>query len=65
MTGDNVTTARAIAIECGIIKSDKDLVIEGPVFRRMTPREVDAILPRLKVAGGDAIISRCCPRVRG
>jgi hypothetical protein len=49
VTGDNVITARAIAIECGIITSDKDLVIEGPVFRRMTPKEVDAILPRLKV----------------
>ena len=49
VTGDNVTTARAIAVECGIITSDQDLVIEGPVFRRMTPREVDAILPRLKV----------------
>ena len=49
VTGDNVITARAIAIECGIITSEKDLVIEGPVFRRMTPKEVDAILPRLKV----------------
>ncbi len=49
VTGDNVTTARAIARECGIITSDNDLVIEGPVFRRMTPAQVDAILPRLKV----------------
>jgi hypothetical protein len=49
VTGDNVVTACAIAKECGIIKSDDDLVIEGPVFRMMTPAEVDAILPRLKV----------------
>jgi Ca2+-transporting ATPase len=49
VTGDNVTTARAIAKECGIVKSDDDLVIEGPAFRKMTPAQVDAILPRLKV----------------
>jgi hypothetical protein len=49
VTGDNVTTARAIARECGIVTSDDDIVIEGPVFRRMTPAQVDAILPRLKV----------------
>jgi hypothetical protein len=49
VTGDNVTTARAIAVECGIVTSDKDVVVEGPVFRRMTPAEVDSILPRLKV----------------
>ncbi len=49
VTGDNVVTARAIAVECGIVKSDDDLVIEGPAFRKMTPKEVDAILPRLKV----------------
>lgn len=49
VTGDNVITARAIAIECGIVTSEHDLVIEGPAFRRMTPKEVDAILPRLKV----------------
>ena len=35
--------------ECGIIQHEDDLVIEGPVFRRMTPKAVDAILPRLKV----------------
>ena len=49
VTGDNVITARAIARECGIIKSEDDLVIEGPAFRKMTPKQVDEILPRLKV----------------
>ncbi len=44
-----MTTARAIAEECGIITSSDDLVIEGPAFRKMTPRQVDEILPRLKV----------------
>jgi Ca2+-transporting ATPase len=46
-----VTTARAIAIECGIVTSADDIVIEGPVLRKMTPKQVDAILPRLKVPG--------------
>jgi Ca2+-transporting ATPase len=49
VTGDNVVTARAIAKECGIITSESDVVIEGPVFRTMSPAQVDAILPRLKV----------------
>ncbi len=49
VTGDNVVTARAIARECGIVTSDDDVVIEGPVFRKMSPAQVDAILPRLKV----------------
>jgi magnesium-transporting ATPase (P-type) len=49
VTGDNVTTARAIAKECGIITSERDLVIEGPAFRELTPKEVDAMLPFLKV----------------
>jgi hypothetical protein len=49
ITGDNITTARAIARECGIIRSDDDIVIEGPVFRSLTPKQLDAIIPRLKV----------------
>jgi len=50
ITGDNKVTATAIAIEAGILTSpDHDLVIEGPEFRAMTPKQVDAILPRLKV----------------
>ena len=49
VTGDNATTAAAIAKECGILTSPQDLVVEGPVFRTMTPKEVDAVLPHLKV----------------
>lgn len=33
VTGDNSTTAAAIAKECGILTSPTDVVIEGPVFR--------------------------------
>jgi len=35
VTGDNVNTARSIAIKCGIIKPDDDfLVIEGKEFNK-------------------------------
>eukprot|EP01035_Chromulina_nebulosa_P017353 gene17353-22900_t len=48
VTGDNIATASAIARQCGILTSD-GLAVEGPVFRKMSPAEVDAILPRLQV----------------
>jgi Ca2+ transporting ATPase len=35
VTGDNVTTARAIAKKCGILDEARgDLVMEGPDFRK-------------------------------
>lgn len=35
VTGDNVNTARSIAMKCGILKPDDDfLVIEGKEFNR-------------------------------
>lgn len=50
VTGDNVTTARAIASDCGILRKDEDcLVMEGPKFRQLSNEEMDAILPRLRV----------------
>lgn len=48
VTGDNVATASAIARQCGIL-TPNGLAVEGPNFRKMTPKEVDAILPRLQV----------------
>lgn len=36
VTGDNVNTARAIAMKCGIIKPNEDfLVLEGREFNEM------------------------------
>ena len=36
VTGDNVNTARSVAIKCGILRPDsKSLVLEGPEFNRM------------------------------
>eukprot|EP00981_Chlorochromonas_danica_P002747 scaffold537_cov180-Ochromonas_danica.AAC.52 len=48
VTGDNIATACAIARQCGIL-TPTGLAVEGPTFRRMKPKDVDAILPRLQV----------------
>ncbi len=48
VTGDNIETARAIAKECGILTED-GVCLEGPEFRKLTPRQLDGILPRLQV----------------
>jgi magnesium-transporting ATPase (P-type) len=50
VTGDNIATACAIARQCGILTSN-GLAAEGPTFRKMKPKEVDRILPRLQVLG--------------
>lgn len=48
VTGDNLQTAKAIALECGILASDADAteptLIEGKSFRNMTESQ------RLEVA---------------
>ncbi|RYH15829.1 HAD family hydrolase [archaeon] len=48
VTGDNIATACAIARQCGIL-TPTGLAMEGPTFRKMKPKDVDAILPRLQV----------------
>lgn len=48
VTGDNVMTASAIAIECGIQTPD-GLVLEGPKFRQMSDVQMDEAIPRLEV----------------
>ncbi|RMZ80985.1 hypothetical protein DV738_g2506, partial [Chaetothyriales sp. CBS 135597] len=50
VTGDNITTARAIARDCGILrKDDQEIVMEGPKFRQLSDAEMDAVLPKLRV----------------
>ncbi|KEF50827.1 calcium-translocating P-type ATPase, PMCA-type [Exophiala aquamarina CBS 119918] len=50
VTGDHCTTARAIAIECGILRTDEEgVVMEGPQFRQLCNEEMDSILPKLRV----------------
>mmetsp|Transcript_14213 Transcript_14213/g.23654 ORF Transcript_14213/g.23654 Transcript_14213/m.23654 type:complete len:1068 (-) Transcript_14213:64-3267(-) len=48
VTGDNIDTAKAIARECGIL-TEGGLAMEGPVFRKLTPEQLDAVLPNLQV----------------
>lgn len=48
VTGDNVTTARAIATACGIM-TDGAVVMEGPKFRQLSDEEMDEVLPNLRV----------------
>ncbi|KAJ7104244.1 calcium-transporting ATPase [Mycena belliarum] len=47
-TGDNVLTARSIATQCGIF-SPGGIIMEGPVFRDLSPAEKIEIVPRLQV----------------
>ena len=48
VTGDNIGTAKAIAEECGIY-TPGGVILEGPQFRKLSPNEIDHILPRLQV----------------
>jgi Ca2+-transporting ATPase len=48
VTGDNMTTAKSIAKQCGIYTSG-GIVMEGPVFRHLSPAEMDEVIPRLQV----------------
>lgn len=49
VTGDNLTTAKAIAGECGIYTAG-GIVMEGPAFRKLIGKaEMDQIIPRLQV----------------
>ncbi|WOK91559.1 hypothetical protein Cni_G00250 [Canna indica] len=51
ITGDNVFTARAIAIECGIIRADDSdaLVVEGQEFRNYSEEERMNKIDRIRV----------------
>jgi Ca2+-transporting ATPase len=47
VTGDNATTAKAIATECGIFTDG--IIMEGPAFRMLSDPQMEACLPRLQV----------------
>ncbi|CAL9227380.1 unnamed protein product [Arabidopsis halleri] len=55
VTGDNIQTAKAIALECGILASDSDAsepnLIEGKVFRSYSEEERDRICEEISVMG--------------
>lgn len=48
VTGDNITTARAIAVECGILQ-EGDLAIEGVTFRNYSQEMRAQELPKISV----------------
>jgi len=48
ITGDNIATASAIARQCGIL-TPGGKAIDGPSFRKLTPKGADDILPNLQV----------------
>lgn len=48
ITGDNFATAKAVASECGIY-TPGGIAMDGPTFRRLSPAQMDAIIPRLQV----------------
>ncbi|GAV59710.1 E1-E2_ATPase domain-containing protein/Cation_ATPase_C domain-containing protein/Cation_ATPase_N domain-containing protein/Hydrolase domain-containing protein/CaATP_NAI domain-containing protein [Cephalotus follicularis] len=55
VTGDNLQTARAIALECGILKSGEEAtepnLIEGAVFRALSDTEKEEIAEKISVMG--------------
>ncbi|EEH08300.1 calcium P-type ATPase [Histoplasma capsulatum G186AR] len=48
VTGDNLTTAKAIAQECGIFTAG-GIAMEGPVFRTLRSQQMSQVIPRLQV----------------
>ncbi|KAK7262036.1 hypothetical protein RIF29_28364 [Crotalaria pallida] len=55
VTGDNLQTAKAIALECGILTSIEDAVepniIEGRTFRELSEKEREQMAKRITVMG--------------
>lgn len=52
VTGDNIVTAKAISLNCGILTPEDDIdtsCMEGPEFRKLSSRSRFDIVPRLKV----------------
>jgi Ca2+-transporting ATPase len=47
-TGDNVLTARSIALQCGIYTAG-GIIMEGPIFRHLSDAEMLEVIPRLQV----------------
>ncbi|SPO05168.1 related to calcium P-type ATPase [Cephalotrichum gorgonifer] len=48
VTGDSFLTAKAIAAECGIYTTG-GIAMDGPTFRKLSPRQLDLVIPRLQV----------------
>ena len=55
VTGDNLQTAKAIALECGILCSVEDAtepnIIEGKTFRELSEKEREEVAKKITVCG--------------
>ncbi len=49
MTGDNLDTAKSIAIECGLLSSPDELAINSYELNALTDLEIGAVLPKIRV----------------
>ena len=60
VTGDNPKTAKAIALECGILQSDADAsepnLIEGKVFRELSDSQREEVAEKISVCSGSLVI---------
>ncbi|XP_010279282.1 PREDICTED: calcium-transporting ATPase 12, plasma membrane-type-like [Nelumbo nucifera] len=73
ITGDNIFTARAIAIECGILKTNQDMnngeIVEGVEFRNYTEEErmskVDKIRVMARSSPFDKLLMVQCLKQKG
>ncbi|KAJ6305697.1 hypothetical protein OIU78_021104 [Salix suchowensis] len=73
ITSDNVHTARAIAIECGILNPEQDMqngaVVEGVQFRNCSPEErmarIDNILVMARSSPFDKLLMVQCLKEKG
>jgi P-type Ca2+ transporter type 2C len=48
VTGDNFATAKAISRDCGIFTAG-GIAMDGPTFRKLSPSQLDKVVPRLQV----------------
>lgn len=48
VTGDNFATAKAIAKDCGIFTAG-GIAMDGSTFRKLSPAQLDKVVPRLQV----------------
>uniref|UniRef100_A0A6N2MCY8 Calcium-transporting ATPase n=1 Tax=Salix viminalis TaxID=40686 RepID=A0A6N2MCY8_SALVM len=73
ITGDNMHTARAIAIECGILNPEQEMkngaVVEGVQFRNYSPEErmakIDNIQVMARSSPFDKLLMVQCLKVKG
>ena len=49
ITGDNIETAKAIGKEVGLLKKEKDKVIDSKELNKMTDEELIKIIPNIKI----------------